>query len=623
MSDLRERDVFADHRIEAVLGRGGMGVVYRARQLTLDRPAALKLVAPGHADDERFRARFLREARAAAAIDHPNVLPIYSAGEEDGQLYVSMRLVDGGDLAARIRAQGRLAPDEAVAVVGQVAAGLDAAHAAGLVHRDVKAANVLVGPSGTAYLTDFGVARLRGARTELTGTGQMLGTLDYMAPEQINGEDVDGRADVYSLGCLLYECLTDTPVFAHREGVPATLRAHLEEAPPSAHEQVPEVPTALDGVIATAMAKSPDDRYQSAGALADAAATAVPGAGATVVSEAPPTRAMGGGGAAGTAATAVADDPGDRPRVFGLTLPVAGAIAGALVAVLVVVVAVLVLSGGNGGSGTTVAEGTTTAASGYAEQVDRELDQLTASALATSDALTDTAQATDLRTANRSAQQQLALVESVQGRLASTQVAAESGAAHEALRAAVDDHRRYLVLLRDATAGDPAEGLAELSGLEEAGRQVTDRYGEFLDLAPDASSALTTADLTNIAGLRTALTAAREGTATATGPATTPTVFTDPAWQSPTGNLDCAIQDGEVDLVCTSSADGLAVSLPEVGPPTTSATQGPAGEGVVVPYGSVWQRGPFTCSSQTEGITCRSTASGRGFFLARGAYQPR
>ena len=268
MARLNPGDVFADHRVEGILGEGGMGVVYRARQITLDRPAALKLITPTLSGDEAFRARFLREARAAAAIDHPNVLPVYIAGEDNGRLYVSSRLIEGGDLQGRIRARGRLAPGEAIPLLQQIAAGLDAAHAAGLVHRDVKAANVLVDDAGRAYLTDFGVARLRGAQTDLTGAGQMIGTLDSVAPEQIEGGEVTERSDVYALGCLLFEILTGHAVFADRADVAAKLAAHTSAPAPSARAAVPEVPEALDAVIARALAKDPADRYASAGELA-------------------------------------------------------------------------------------------------------------------------------------------------------------------------------------------------------------------------------------------------------------------------------------------------------------------------------------------------------------------
>jgi serine/threonine protein kinase len=196
----------AGYLIEEQIGAGGMAVVFRARDEVLGRPAAVKVIAPSMADDEEFRARFLRESRAAAAIDSPYIVPVYAAGEAAGLLYIATRFVPGGDLAGVLRrAGGRLAPDRAAAFVAQVASALDAAHAAGLVHRDVKPANVLVdsgqGRQEHAYLSDFGLSK-ETQSTHLTATGQFLGTPDYSAPEQISGDHIDGRADQYSLGCV-------------------------------------------------------------------------------------------------------------------------------------------------------------------------------------------------------------------------------------------------------------------------------------------------------------------------------------------------------------------------------------------------------------------------------------
>src|SRR5829696_8174724 len=195
---------FAGYQIVSVVGRGGMGVVYRATDLRLERPVALKLVAPELAEDQQFRRRFLKEPKLAAALDHPNVVPIYEAGEHEGRLYLAMRFVDGDDMRSLLRGEGDLAPERALDILTQVASALDAAHRRGLVHRDVKPANVLVDEDGHAYLTDFGVTKQLGGNT--TETGQIVGTLDYVAPEQIRGEDVDARADGYALACVLYEC---------------------------------------------------------------------------------------------------------------------------------------------------------------------------------------------------------------------------------------------------------------------------------------------------------------------------------------------------------------------------------------------------------------------------------
>ena len=205
MFDLALDSTFAGCRIEAVAGRGGMGVVYRATQLGLDRAVALKLVAPERAADPNFRARFERESRVAAAIEHPNVIPIYGAGEEDGRLYLLMRWVPGTDLQGLIRRSGRLDHVHAANIVAQVAAGLDAAHAVGLVHRDVKPANVLLGGedgSGHVYLSDFGLTLDPSADTRVTESGEWFGTVDFMAPEQFEGDRPDARTDVYALGCV-------------------------------------------------------------------------------------------------------------------------------------------------------------------------------------------------------------------------------------------------------------------------------------------------------------------------------------------------------------------------------------------------------------------------------------
>ena len=234
---------FAGHRIEAELGRGGMGVVYRARHTALDRERALKVIAADLASDERFRARFSRESRLAASIENPNVIPVHHAGEESGRLYLSMRIVDGPDLGALVGEQGPLDPRRVADIVAQVANGLDAAHERGLVHRDVKPANVLVeGIAGAerAYVTDFGISRLRATETSVTTTGEFLGTADYVAPEQIRGDAVDHRADVYALGGLAYFLLTGEPPFPNRSQ-PGKLVAHITAPRPAASRRVPSL----------------------------------------------------------------------------------------------------------------------------------------------------------------------------------------------------------------------------------------------------------------------------------------------------------------------------------------------------------------------------------------------
>src|SRR4051812_5915328 len=272
--EVLEGDQIAGCRIEAVAGRGGMGIVYRATQLSLGRPVAVKLISPAHAADPGFRERFERESRLAAAIDHPNVIPVHEAGEDDGRLYLVMRWVSGADLHGLIARSGRLDPRRAASIVAQVAGALDAAHAAGLVHRDVKPANVLL--SGEhAYLADFGLTRPVASDTRLTTTGHWLGTSDYMAPEQFEAQPADARADVYALGCVLYAMLAGEPPF-RRDTVPATMLAHLHDPPPRP-SQVGGVPRELDHVIARALAKAPEDRYPSAGDLGRAAVAAAEG----------------------------------------------------------------------------------------------------------------------------------------------------------------------------------------------------------------------------------------------------------------------------------------------------------------------------------------------------------
>jgi streptogramin lyase len=267
---------FAGLRIDGVLARGGMGVVYRATDETLGRAVALKVVAAELLEDGDMRERFVRESRAAAAIEHPNVIPIYSAGEEDGVAYIAMRLVDGEDLRDRVRRDGPLAPAEAAEVVAQVASALDAAHAAGLVHRDVKPANVLLGAGDHAYLSDFGLARRTASEAALTRTGRWVGTLDYVAPEQIQGRDVDGRADVYALGCVLHYALTGRVPF-RRDTDEARLWAHVHDDPPAPSEEGEGVPAAFDVVVRAALAKRPEDRFATAGELGRAARAAARG----------------------------------------------------------------------------------------------------------------------------------------------------------------------------------------------------------------------------------------------------------------------------------------------------------------------------------------------------------
>src|SRR4051794_11347191 len=275
-------DVVGGYRLEALIGRGGMGVVYRAAQPGLERDVALKIISPEWSDDPAFHARFRSEARLAAAVEHPNVLPVYDAGEAGGVLYLAMRLVHGPDLSVLVRQVGPLAPARAVAVVAQVAAALEAAHAVGLVHRDVKPSNVLVTDPGGAehvYLTDFGLARLVTGDATATGDGRWAGTADYAAPEQIRGERGDARTDVYAAGAVLFWALTGQVPFP-RPTQEAKLWAHLSDPPPAPSAIVPAVPAVVDAVVARALAKAPEDRYASAAAFGEALAGALGEAGA-------------------------------------------------------------------------------------------------------------------------------------------------------------------------------------------------------------------------------------------------------------------------------------------------------------------------------------------------------
>jgi ketosteroid isomerase-like protein len=275
MLDLLPGAEIAGCRIEAVAGRGGMGIVYRATQLSLGRPVAVKLIAPDRAGDPGFRERFERESRVAAAIDHPNVIPVYGAGEEGGHLYLVMRYVAGTDLQGLLARERRLPAERVAAIACQIGAALDAAHAVGLVHRDVKPANVLL--SGEhAYLADFGLSQLVGTETRLTSTGQWIGTVDFMAPEQFSGAEVDARADVYALGCVLYNALTGEVPYP-RGTVPATMLAHMHDAPPRPTGVAADVPDGFDRVIARALIKDPERRYPSAGDLGRAALAAAEG----------------------------------------------------------------------------------------------------------------------------------------------------------------------------------------------------------------------------------------------------------------------------------------------------------------------------------------------------------
>src|SRR5687767_9722570 len=261
-------------RLIRVIGRGGMGVVYLAEQEALRRQVAVKVISSQFAGDPAFRRRFERESRLAAAIDHPNLVPIHAAGEDDGRLFIVMRFIAGTDLRVVLAEEGALPQARAVEIVSAVAAGLDAAHAAGLVHRDVKPANVLLATDANrpwAYLTDFGLTKEASSQSGITISGQWVGTVDYIAPEQLEHGQVDGRADVYALGCVLYEMLTGATPYGGT--ALQKMWAHVNLPAPSVADAAPAA-AVLDPVGQKAMAKVPEDRFQCAGALAAAAAAA-------------------------------------------------------------------------------------------------------------------------------------------------------------------------------------------------------------------------------------------------------------------------------------------------------------------------------------------------------------
>jgi serine/threonine protein kinase len=264
--------LLAGYRLEAQVGAGGMAVVFRARDERLGRLVALKILASALASDAEFRRRFIGESRAAAAVDDPHIIPVYEAGEADGVLFIAMRFVGGGDLRGVMDREGQLAPERAAEFVSQVASALDAAHRAGLVHRDVKPANVLVDSSADrpdhVYLSDFGISKVA-MSAGLTGTGVFLGTPPYSAPEQIRGLAVDGRTDQYALACVAYQLLTGAVPF-ERVQQAAVLYAHLSEPPPSLGSRRPGLPGAADEVLARAMAKVPEQRYGTCREFADA-----------------------------------------------------------------------------------------------------------------------------------------------------------------------------------------------------------------------------------------------------------------------------------------------------------------------------------------------------------------
>jgi predicted Ser/Thr protein kinase len=302
----------AGYRLEKLLGRGGMSVVYLAEHVRLGRKVALKLLSAALSEDESFRERFERESRRAAEIDHPNIVPIYDAGDAEGQFFIAMRYVQGFDLKTLIKRDGPLGVGRTLYILEQAASALDAAHERDLVHRDVKPANILIEePSDRVFLTDFGVVK-HTASHGLTRTGFFIGTVDYAAPEQIEGLPVDARTDVYALGCVLYECLAGRVPF-DRDAEVAAMHAHLTEPPPSLRSVRPDLPRELDRVIAAAMAKSKDERQATCEGLIEAAHAAALGRGTSTARQY--ASAAGGGGTTG------GPPEGDAPEEPGLGEP--------------------------------------------------------------------------------------------------------------------------------------------------------------------------------------------------------------------------------------------------------------------------------------------------------------
>jgi tRNA A-37 threonylcarbamoyl transferase component Bud32 len=321
----------AGFRLEELIGQGGMAVVYRARDEQLGRLVALKILAPTLARDAEFRRRFSSEWRAAAAIDDPNIVPVFAAGEADDKLFIAMRYVAGGDAQSLLSREGPLPPGRVVAIVSPVASALDAAHRAGLVHRDVKPSNMLIdvvpGRPDHIYLSDFGLSKAAASTSGITREGEVLGTLPYMSPEQIGGKPVDGRADQYALACSAFELLVGVPPFPRDEPA-AVMYAHMSEPPPQLTSLRPGLPPAVDGVLSRALAKTPGERYTSCGQFADALRDAFgfhryrPGPGGMAEAGQPPTevRGTGDGPATGTTIPTVPDaitDAGESPAGTG------------------------------------------------------------------------------------------------------------------------------------------------------------------------------------------------------------------------------------------------------------------------------------------------------------------
>jgi serine/threonine protein kinase len=304
----REGEEFAGYRIIREIGRGGMGVVFLAEERGLNRRVALKVIAPGFSEDDIFRRRFEREAQHAASLDHPNVVPIFASGTHEGQLFLAMRFVDGSDLTELLKDRGQLPADQAAGIVEQTASALDAAHAQGLIHRDVKPGNILLTggePGGHVYLTDFGLTKQGASESSFTNTGRWVGTVDYVAPEQIEAGTVSARTDVYGLGCVLFQTLTGRTPYGGTDA--QKMWAHINNPPPSIQELGAETAELFDPIIARSLSKNPEDRFPSAGDLGRAVKAAAAGSVNTV-----PERSL----ATGVAATGIAAANGDPDEGF-------------------------------------------------------------------------------------------------------------------------------------------------------------------------------------------------------------------------------------------------------------------------------------------------------------------
>lgn len=352
-TDSRVGSGFGKYELTRLLGKGGMGEVYEAYDTDKGRTVALKILLEQYAEDERFRARFLRESRAAAVLQEPHVVPIHDWGEINGKLFIDMRLVQGQTLHDLLK-KGPLEPERAVSIVQQIADALDAAHAERLIHRDVKPQNIIVTPADFAYLVDFGIAETQG-EARLTMAGTQIGSFAYMAPERFNDEPCGPAADIYSLACVLYESLTGDTPFA-TNSYESLIASHISAPPPRASAVNPRLPASLDDVIARGMAKEPDDRYGSAGALGRAAQRALQSGGSASASNAEtkerPSAPPGGTGAAsGTGETGPATGPtvvispqeaDGRSRQLLLPLAVVGIVAALLLGAIGVVIGLLV-----------------------------------------------------------------------------------------------------------------------------------------------------------------------------------------------------------------------------------------------------------------------------------------